>query len=101
GAAWCAKGSALLALPVFALHAISARGRKGLGEAALVVLGFSAAASPLLVANAQAFGSPLYDVNTAHVAWEDGWDQDLDRTSTATMSSWLEGHSLADGVSRL
>ena len=98
GLAWLAKGSAILMLPVFALHLLVSRRGKALLQ---VFAGFVVVASPLLVWNAVTYGSPIHNANTAHVAWEDRWDEDLDETSTATLSSWWGSHTPADGIARL
>jgi 4-amino-4-deoxy-L-arabinose transferase-like glycosyltransferase len=101
GLAWLAKGSAILMLPVFALHLLVSRRPGRVRSLLLVLAGFVVVASPLLVWNAATHGSPIHNANTAHVAWEDRWDEDLDDTSTATLSSWWAAHGLGDAISRL
>jgi hypothetical protein len=101
GLAWCAKGSALLSVAAAAAWLLVARRRAGVRDAALLLSGFVVAASPLLVWNTTHYGGPLYNVNSTHVQWEDGWDFDLDRRSTATISTYFATHGVGDAAARL
>jgi 4-amino-4-deoxy-L-arabinose transferase-like glycosyltransferase len=101
GLAWLAKGTALLSVAAALLWLVFSRGRRAVALGSALVAGFVAAAIPLLAFNAARYGSPLYNANTTHVMWEDGWDSELDRRTTATPGSWLERHDLGDAARRL
>src|SRR4029453_6497118 len=62
--------------------------------------GFAVVASPLLVWNVSQGRSPTFNVNSAHVMWEDAWDVELDQRSEATPSSWWGSHRARDAIER-
>ncbi len=104
GAAWLAKGSALLSLAAAVAWLLVRGGGRWRGRAAhagLLLAGFALAGSPLLAWNAARHGDPVHNVNSAHVQWEDAWDFDLDRRSTATPATYVAKHDLPDAVGRL
>lgn len=68
-----------------------------------MVAAYAIAASPLLVTNWQAFGSPFYAFPSAHAMWYDEWD---DRLGSAdgrhiTFRTFVATHGPADVVGRL
>jgi len=101
GMAWMAKGTALLSLAAFVAVALALLRRPRLGGALLLLAGFLAGGAPLLLFNGAHFGSPFFNASSTHVMWEDAWDQDLDRTSTATAKGYLETHRPAEILRRL
>ncbi|HVG94930.1 MAG TPA: hypothetical protein VND21_10820, partial [Planctomycetota bacterium] len=101
GAAWLAKGSATLSLAAAALHVLFSGGRRGPLRVGALLLGFVVLASPLLAWNVSQGRSPWFNVNSAHVMWEERWDVDLDRRSTATPRTWLAAHDPGDALARL
>ena len=100
GLAWLAKGSATLALAAAVAHVLTSGEGRARRVGALLA-GFALAASPLIAWNVSQGHGPLYNVNSAHVMWEDGWDGDLDKRSVATAATWWASHTAADGVGRL
>ena len=101
GLAWLAKGSALLSVAVALVWLLAWQGRRGLRRAAVLLGGFVLAASPLIAFNLSHDRWPLANASSDHVMWEDAWDQDLDKTSTATLGTYLRTHDLGDIASRL
>ena len=99
GLAWLTKGSATLALGAAALWTITSGGARA-RRLGLLCAGFVVAAWPLMAWNVSQGHGPLYNVNSAHVMWEDGWDGDLDKRTIATPATWWAGHSMREGVSR-
>jgi 4-amino-4-deoxy-L-arabinose transferase-like glycosyltransferase len=101
GLAWLAKGTAILSLAAALLWLPFARGRPRARTAGALLLGFALAGSPLLLWNVARHGSPFHNANTSHVFWEDAWDADLDRRSTATAADWFARHDAGDAARRL
>jgi hypothetical protein len=104
GLAYLTKGSGLLLLFAFALMVLrSAPKRVFTRHFWLFPLAFIAAASPLLAYNWQAFGSPIFNYNTAHVIWLDATEEQMVmfEKGLPTMFSYLATHSLADILHRL
>jgi hypothetical protein len=101
GLAWLAKGSALLSVFVALVWLVGWQGRRGLVRAGVLLVGFVFAGSPLIAFNLAHDRWPLANASSDHVMWEDAWDQDLDRTSNATLGTYLETHDLGDIVGRL
>lgn len=101
GLAWLAKGSAVLSLGVAVVWLAATLRRRALPHLALLGLAFVVVASPLLGWNLARGHWPLANASSDHVMWEDAWDQDLDKTSTATAGTWFASHSVADAVTRL
>ena len=71
------------------------------GGSAPCSLGFVVVASPLLAWNLSEGHAPTFNVNSAHVMWEDAWDEGLDLRSTATASAWFAHHGPTDALARL
>ncbi len=69
----------------------------------LVLVFFLLTISPLLVFNANEFGSLFYNFNSAHTPWMDSWDESqvADPADLPTMSTYLQTHTLADMAHRL
>ncbi len=63
---------------------------------------FFITASPLLVYNAQNFGSPFYSLDSAHVMWMDKWAERevADPADMPTFATYMETHTLADIATR-
>jgi len=101
GLAWLTKGSALLSLGATAVVAACAGGPGRARRAGGVLLGFVVVASPLLAWNVAHGRSPVFNVNSAHVMWEDAWDVELDARSTATAGSYLARHGVGGAAARL
>ncbi|MFO0932861.1 MAG: hypothetical protein U1E39_09135 [Planctomycetota bacterium] len=101
GLAWLTKGSALLSLGATLAVVVATGGPGRARRAAAVFVGFVLVASPLLAWNVAHGRSPVFNVNSAHVMWEDAWDVELDARSTATPASYLDAHGVAGAVARL
>jgi len=104
GLAWLTKGSATLSLAAAVGWLATTRGatwRGRVGRVGWLLAGFVLTAWPLMAWNVHEGRQPLYNVNSAHVMWEDAWDGDLDKRTTATLSTWWAAHSVMDGVRRL
>jgi hypothetical protein len=101
GASHLAKGSGPLTLAAGIVFLALAERRRALVPVALWVAGFMAAASPLLIDTARRFGNPFYNVNSAHVMWEDAGSDQQWRWSTATPQSWWAHHGLEGTLARL
>ncbi len=102
GLAFLTKGSGLLLIP-------SCVGAICLGSRFSALRnrdfwGFFAAlfmvASPLLVRNMIAFGSPIYNFNNNSL-WADVWDRDAIATTPVSFSRYIETHSWSDVGTRL
>lgn len=104
GLAWLTKGSATLSLAAAVGWLATTRGVTWRGRARKVgwlAAGFVLTAWPLMAWNVHEGRQPLYNVNSAHVMWEDAWDGDLDKRTTATLSTWWAAHTVMGGVRRL
>ena len=101
GLAWLTKGSALLSL-LATLAAVATTGGAGRARRpGAVLVGFVVVASPLLAWNVAHGRSPVFNVNSAHVMWEDAWDVELDARSTATPATYLARHGVGGALRRL
>ncbi len=107
--AWLTKGTGLLLLVGFIVTAAVGRlsRREKLGAVAVVAAAFVVVSSPLMFRNLTYFGDPLYNMNTRHVMWTDGWDviggggrMLYDAGDRPTMARYLASHSAADIVGR-
>lgn len=101
GLAWLTKASALLSLPASLLVIGCARAPRRGGRVLGLLAGFVVAAAPLLGWNLAQGRSPVFNVNSAHVMWEDRWDTNLDETSTATAGTFLARHGWEGALARL
>ncbi len=103
GLAYLTKGSALLLLVVYAASLLRvAPGRVLERSALLFPLAFLAVASPLLLYNWHAFGSPFFNYNTAHVIWLDHTEEQqvMFEKDLPTMRSYLASHSPGEVMRR-
>ena len=104
GLAYLTKGSGLLLLFAYALMVLRSAPKLVFARQFWIFpLAFIAAASPLLAYNWQAFGSPIFNYNTAHVIWLDATEEQMVmfEKGLPTMFSYLATHSLADILHRL
>ncbi|MBL9086760.1 MAG: hypothetical protein JNM10_06425 [Planctomycetia bacterium] len=101
GLAWLTKGSALLSVLATLATVATTGGARRARRVGAVLLGFVVVASPLLVWNVAHGRSPVFNVNSAHVMWEDAWDVELDARSTATPASYLARHGVEGALRRL
>jgi hypothetical protein len=79
--------------------------RKQIGqrlELLLVPLFFLLTTFPLLVYNTRVFGSPFYNLDSAHVLWMDSWDESqvANPSDLPTLATYLQTHSVAAIVTR-
>ncbi len=105
GLAWLTKGTGLLLVVGFIVMAAASRlhRRQKLGAVIVTVAVFVVIASPLMYRNFAHFGDPLYNMNTRHVMWTEGWDvvgggsrMLYDAHDRPTVARYLATHSPAD-----
>ncbi|MBL9088103.1 MAG: glycosyltransferase family 39 protein, partial [Planctomycetia bacterium] len=101
GLAHLGKGSGPLTVVAAVGFLVATRRTRALPAVAVFVGAFLLAASPLLVANARAFGAPFHNANTAHMMWEAAGEDQQWRFSTATPATWWAAHGLSGTVARL
>jgi len=106
GLAYLTKASGVLVFGLLAAGcALATHGRILKRKAFWIgVVLFLVVASPLLVRNAVVFHNPVYNINTAHVAWFDSHLQffaPATWTDPPTMGSYLRAHSLAEVTQRI
>ncbi len=109
GLAWLTKGTGLLLVVAFIVMTAASglRRRQKFGAVIAMAAIFVVIASPLMYRNFVHFGDPLYNMNTRHVMWTEGWDvvgggsrMLYDGHDQPTMARYLATHSLADIVGR-
>ncbi len=107
--AWLTKGTGLLLVVAFIVMAVASRLSCRQKLAAVIAMGasFVVIASPLMYRNFACFGDPLYNMNTRHVMWTEGWEvvgggsrMLYDASDRPTMARYLATHSPADIVAR-
>jgi hypothetical protein len=101
--AYLTKGSGLLLVLAYVLAVLKSAPKLTLtARFWLFPLAFGLVASPLLAYNWQAFGSPLFNYNTAHVIWLDYTEEQMIMFDNAppTMSSYLATHSSGQILAR-
>ncbi len=101
GLAWLAKGTVVLSLAAGLLWLGLRLRRRAVRPALGLLAGVLLTGSVLVVHNVSHGLWPLANANSDHVMWEDRWDQDLDETSTATLTSYFATHDAKDALTRL
>jgi hypothetical protein len=103
GLAYLTKATGQLIIMAFAVVCVLTYGRGLLRvwrDALRYVVGYSAVSCPLWIYNVIEHGSPLYNYNTAHAMWLDGWETKYARQALPTWLSYLRTHSLTQIAAR-
>ncbi len=106
GLAYLTKGSGTLLLMAWGLTALVVYRRqilRQIPQLMVVPLVFLLTVLPLLVFNAQNFGSPFYNFATTHVMWMDRWAESQvgDESTLPTAASYFQTHSAGAIADRL